>query len=718
MNESTARAERYDLQTSLSPFYLWEVPQKPVSVRVPFSLIDRLEREAVESFRSLTSKGSEIGGLLVGAVTPGSPLVVSIADYELITCDYSRGPLYRLSDADMGRFERAIEQRTAAGAAIAGFFRSQTRKGLALDTDDLTFFEARFRDPHQIALLVRPFATKASAAGIFIWENGKVNGDASYLEFPFRSSELGIGNTLPDPPESKAGATPAPKAPPARGQIVPIASRREISIPHPTAPEAAPAPPAVTPAPAVATAPPTAGAPAVEAKPAVTEEKPKIEKAPKTEVKPESKTEAKTESKPESKTESKPDKADKSDKSGKVAKTEKTEKVEKVEAPVKAEKQEKQEKKETKEAKEAARGAVSLMTAPEPEKSGKSMKLLVAAAATIIAFVVLFVYPGYLRSHNSKPQVTANHQDSSALQLHVERTAGELLITWNRDADAIKNASKAVLSISDGAQHENVEMDLAQLRNGSIVYAPSSKDTSFKMEVVDKSNVKTASESVRVLDNRPSPLENQPAAVTPAPVTTATKPAATPDPKAAAPTAAAEETPAEAPTRLASPSKPFQAESLSQRLRPAAATDMPDAPSVGGSGNSFASAIPGVNANAVAPAPVAPTAPSVPVPTPAAQTSAANAKAGGQIQQAVLIYRKEAEYPKIAKQTGAKGVVTLNATITKEGTVKNVKVVSGHPMLVNAAAEAVRQWKYKPTLLNGQPVETDTQILVNFVGER
>ena len=66
MTESTARAERFDLQPAPSPLYLWEVPQKPVSVRIPFSLIDRLEREAVESFRSLTSRGSEIGGLLVG----------------------------------------------------------------------------------------------------------------------------------------------------------------------------------------------------------------------------------------------------------------------------------------------------------------------------------------------------------------------------------------------------------------------------------------------------------------------------------------------------------------------------------------------------------------------------------------------------------------------------------------------------------------------------
>src|SRR5260370_29005046 len=124
MSESTARAERFDLQNASSPLYLWEVPQKPVSVRIPFSLIDRLERDAVESFRSLTSRGSEIGGLLVGDVSPGSPLVVSIADYDLIACDYSRGPLYRLGDADMGRFEQAIQQRLASGRGVAGFFLS------------------------------------------------------------------------------------------------------------------------------------------------------------------------------------------------------------------------------------------------------------------------------------------------------------------------------------------------------------------------------------------------------------------------------------------------------------------------------------------------------------------------------------------------------------------------------------------------------------------
>jgi protein TonB len=83
-----------------------------------------------------------------------------------------------------------------------------------------------------------------------------------------------------------------------------------------------------------------------------------------------------------------------------------------------------------------------------------------------------------------------------------------------------------------------------------------------------------------------------------------------------------------------------------------------------------------------------------------------------------LVLRKEPDYPKIAKQTGAKGLVTVAATIGKDGRIKAAKVISGHPMLANAARAAVLQWIYKPTLLNGQPVETETQIQLNFLGEK
>jgi len=89
-------------------------------------------------------------------------------------------------------------------------------------------------------------------------------------------------------------------------------------------------------------------------------------------------------------------------------------------------------------------------------------------------------------------------------------------------------------------------------------------------------------------------------------------------------------------------------------------------------------------------------------------------KVGGNVQQAMLISQPRPTYPPLAKQARIQGVVELNAVIGKDGTVQNLSVVKGHPLLVNAALEAVKQWRYKPTLLNGEPVEVQTTIDVNF----
>lgn len=71
-------------------------------------------------------------------------------------------------------------------------------------------------------------------------------------------------------------------------------------------------------------------------------------------------------------------------------------------------------------------------------------------------------------------------------------------------------------------------------------------------------------------------------------------------------------------------------------------------------------------------------------------------------------------YPVLAKQAKIQGTVVLHAIIGTDGTVKELQVVSGHPLLIQAAIEDVKQWRYKPTLKNGQPVEVDTQINVIF----
>jgi periplasmic protein TonB len=87
---------------------------------------------------------------------------------------------------------------------------------------------------------------------------------------------------------------------------------------------------------------------------------------------------------------------------------------------------------------------------------------------------------------------------------------------------------------------------------------------------------------------------------------------------------------------------------------------------------------------------------------------------GGIVQSAKLVRQLKPVYPQLAKQARIQGVVKLHALISREGTIEDLKVVSGHPLLVPSALETVKQWAYQPTLLNGEPVEVETDIDVNF----
>jgi protein TonB len=79
-----------------------------------------------------------------------------------------------------------------------------------------------------------------------------------------------------------------------------------------------------------------------------------------------------------------------------------------------------------------------------------------------------------------------------------------------------------------------------------------------------------------------------------------------------------------------------------------------------------------------------------------------------------LVERVQPSYPPIARQVHIQGAVELRAIISKTGTIENLTVISGHPMLVKAALEAVRQWRYRPYFLNGNAVEVETTVTVNF----
>jgi protein TonB len=89
-------------------------------------------------------------------------------------------------------------------------------------------------------------------------------------------------------------------------------------------------------------------------------------------------------------------------------------------------------------------------------------------------------------------------------------------------------------------------------------------------------------------------------------------------------------------------------------------------------------------------------------------------RVSGGVIEGNLLRKVTPTYPALAKTARIQGTVVLHAIISKQGNVENLTVLSGHPMLVQTAMDAVKQWKYKPYFLNGEPVEVETTVTVNF----
>jgi periplasmic protein TonB len=127
-------------------------------------------------------------------------------------------------------------------------------------------------------------------------------------------------------------------------------------------------------------------------------------------------------------------------------------------------------------------------------------------------------------------------------------------------------------------------------------------------------------------------------------------------------------------------------------------------PALPGTGTGFFS-----NALSIAPPPPPP-------PKAAAPPAAAPAQitVGGDVQAGLILQKVQPVYPALARQGRIEGAVQLKAIISTDGKIKSLIAVSGQPLLVDAAMDAVRHWTYQPTLLNGIPVEVKTEILVRF----
>lgn len=196
---------------SETAYYAWDVPFKPVAVYLSYKAIDRILHHTAGGRRLWPRRRKEVGGLLLGRSETGAVAAVYIEDVVPVPIEYAFGPFYAFSESDRDYFRETLrEWGPEAGQPLraVGFYRTQTRGGLALSQHDLSLFTNYFSDPSNVALLIKRRAIRRDVAGFFIWEQGQIRAGSSHLEFPIRARK---GKARPDSqPEAEpaAGAEP------------------------------------------------------------------------------------------------------------------------------------------------------------------------------------------------------------------------------------------------------------------------------------------------------------------------------------------------------------------------------------------------------------------------------------------------------------------------------------------------------------------------------
>ena len=336
---------------------------------------------------------------------------------------------------------------------------------------------------------------------------------------------------------------------------------------------------------------------------------------------------------------------------------------------------------------------------PKPKESRADRALRVLVLLVVVSVAAITAVPYLARSLGwtslGRGYKTLGRSQASPLDLKAEQHGNGWQLTWNSHAPAVVNATRARLFIADGYLQKNVDMTPVDLHTGKIFYVPAMDNVVLRLEVINQGGESVA-ESVRILAGFLPPSSSSV-------LDTATSTNTLPNSPTSFRTSGA---------RKHQPGPPkVEATSEASAMGSAASAE----PAIAIQNNEGENSITDNKPSALAESGLL-TIPSAitKLPEPRAQSSAMQPQPFSKNSPAQPILLIDPIYPPTALDRRLQGKVIVKAVVEKDGKVTNIRVVSGPPILAQAAVEAMWKWQYNPASLNGEHVQSEAEVKFNF----